>query len=107
MTKEEFRDHALRQLGVVGADETPDAADAVLMETIIDNCHSELEQQEVATWSVDDIPSFAIESFALMCKASATAWGQEHDPQLKAYGLRQLRSITADKRAGRGTADYF
>jgi hypothetical protein len=107
VTKEEFRDHALRQLGVIGAGENADAHDAVMMETIIDNCHDELEQMEVALWPVDDIPGYAVESFALYCKATCTAWGQDYDPRLKKLGLDQLRYITADKRAGRGTADYF
>lgn len=107
MTREEFRDHLLRQLGVLGDDETATAAMAELAETIIDNCHSELEQQEVALWSVDDIPGYAVEGFALYCKANCTAWGQEYDPRLQELGLRRLRTVTADKRAGRGTADYF
>jgi hypothetical protein len=107
MTREEFRDHLLKQIGVVGAGETADAHDAEMAETIIDNCHSELEQMEVALWPVDDIPAYAVESFALYCKATCTAWGQDYDPRLKKLGLDQLRYITADKRAGRGTADYF
>lgn len=107
MTREEFRDHLLRQLGVIGAGETADAHDAEMAETIIDNCHDELVQMEVALWPVDDIPGYAAESFALYCKATCTAWGQDYDPQLKALGLKQLRYITADKRSGRGTADYF
>lgn len=107
MTKEEFRDHALRQLGVIGAGENADAHDAVMMETIIDNCHDELEQMEVATWSVDDIPGFAVESLIQYILPSCTAWGQEYDPRKKELGLRQLRYITADKRAGVGRANYF
>jgi hypothetical protein len=107
MDREEFRDHLLKQIGVIGAGETADAHDAEMAETIIDNCHSELEQQEVALWPIDDIPAYAIESFALYCKATCTAWGQEYDPRLQELALRRLRTITADKRAGRGTATYF
>ena len=107
MDKQEFRDHMLRQLGVIGAAETASAEDAVLAETIIDNCHNELEQQEVALWSVDDIPPYAVESFAMYCKGSCTAWGQDYDPRLQELAIRRLRTITADKRAGSGSACYF
>lgn len=107
MTKEQLRDHILRQLGVIGAAETASAEDAELVETVIDNCHDELEQMEVATWSVDDVPGHAIESFTLYCKASLTAFGQEYDPATKMLALRQLRYITADRRAGIGRAQYF
>lgn len=107
MTKAELRDHILRQLGVLGAVDTAEAEDATLMETIIDNCQGELEQLEVALWPIDDIPAYAIESFTLYCKASCTAWGQEYDPRTKELGLRQLRSLTADRRSGDGRATYY
>lgn len=107
MTKEELRDHILRQLGVVGAEETPTSADAELCETIIDNCHDELEQLEVASWSVDDIPPFAVESLTLYVKASCQAWGQDYDPRNQELALRRLRYITADRRNGVGRANYF
>lgn len=107
MTKAELRTHILRQLGVVGAGETPSADDATLVETVIDNCQDELEQLEVALWSVDDVPGYAIESFCLYCKASLTAFGQEYDPRLKELALRQLRYVTADRRSGVGRATYF
>lgn len=107
MTKEQLRDHILRQLGVLGAGDTATAEDADLVETVIDNCQDELEQIEVALWPVDDVPGYAIESFTLYCKASLTAFGQEYDPALKDLGLRQLRYLTADKRSGVGRADYF
>lgn len=107
MTKEQLRDHILRQLGVLGAGETATAEDAELVETVIDNCQDELEQLEVALWPVDDVPGYAIESFTTYCKASLTAFGQEYDPRLKELGLRGLRYLTADKRSGVGTADYF
>jgi hypothetical protein len=107
MTKEQLRDHILRQLGVLGAGETATAEDAELVETVIDNCQDELEQLEVALWSVDDVPGYAIESFTLYCKASLTAFGQEYDPNLKLLGLQQLRTLTADKRSGVGRATYY
>ena len=109
MTREEFRDHLAAQSGVTGNSETLDAEDAKFIGQVIDNCHEELEQMEVATWSVDDIPGFAVEGFVLYCKPSLQGFGGvvATDPQMKERGLRQLRYITADKRAGRGTADYF
>lgn len=107
MTKEELRDHVLRQLGVIGAAEAPFAEDAALVETVIDNCQGELEQMEVALWATDDIPAYACESMALYCKASLTAFGQEYDPRVKALALAQLRMVTADRRSGVGRANYF
>ena len=107
MTKAELRDHILRQLGVIGAVDTATAEDAALMETIIDNCHDELTQLEVALWDTTDIPAYAVEGLTLFCKASAQAWGQEYSPQLRELGLRRLREVTADRRSGTGTACYF
>ena len=107
MTKSELRDHILRQLGVIGSHETATTEDATLVEDVIDNCHDELEQLEVALWSVDDVPGYAIESFVLYCKASLTAFGQEYDPRLKSLGLKQLRYVTADRRSGVGRATYY
>lgn len=107
MTKAELRDHALRQMGVIGAAEDASAEDAALMETIIDNCQDELEQLEVALWPVTDVPAYAIESFIAYCKASCTAWGQEYDPRVKSLALSQLRYVTADRRSGSGKACYF
>jgi hypothetical protein len=107
VTKEQLRDHVLRQLGVLGAADDAAAEDAELMETIIDNCQGEIEQLEVALWPVDDIPAYAVESMALYCKASCTAWGQEYDPRLKQLALAQLRMVTSDRRSGVGRACYF
>src|SRR5688572_9228271 len=107
MTKGELRDHILQQLGVLGAGDTATADDAVLMETIIDNCQDELEQLEVALWPVDDVPGYAIESFCQYVKSSCSAWGQDYDPKLKALGLSQLRYLTADRRSGAGKATYY
>jgi hypothetical protein len=107
MTKAELRDHILRQLGVLGAADDATAEDAALTEAVIDNCQDELEQLEVALWSADDVPGYAIESFVLYCKSSLAAFGQEYDPRLKGLALAQLRMLTADRRAGVGRANYF
>jgi hypothetical protein len=107
MTKAELRDHALRQMGVIGAAEQASAEDAELMETIIDNCQSELEQLEIALWSEDDIPAYICESFSLYCRASCTAWGQDYDPRLKGMALAQIRTVTGDRRSSVGRANYF
>jgi hypothetical protein len=107
MTKAELRDHILRQLGVIGAGQSPSAEDAELTETVIDNCHDELEQLEVALWSVDDVPGYAIESFVNYVKPSLSAFGQEYDYRAKAVALAALRMVTADRRAGVGRATYY
>lgn len=107
MTKEHLRDHLLRQLGVLGAGQTATADDAELVEQIIDNCQSELEQLEIALWPVDDVPNYAVESFVLYCKGSTTAFGMEYDPALREFAKKQLRELTADRRTDTGTATYF
>ena len=107
MTKAELRNHILRQIGVIGAVDTASAEDAELMETIIDNCQDELEQLEVALWTTADVPSYAVEGFAMYAKGSCTAWGQEYDERLRDAGLRRLRQVTADRRSGVGRANYF
>jgi hypothetical protein len=77
------------------------------METIIDNCQDELDQLEVALWTTDDVPSYAVEGMAMYCKGSSTAWGQEYSDKLRDAGLRRLREVTADRRSGVGRANYF
>ena len=107
MTKAELRDHILRQLGVIGAGESPSAEDAELVETVIDNCHDELEQLEVALWTVDDVPGYAIESFCNYVKPSLSAFGQEYDFAAKQVALKALRYVTSDRRSGVGKATYY
>jgi len=107
MTKEQLRDHLLRQLGVLGAGDTATAEDAELVEQIIDNCQAELEQLEIALWTVEDVPAYAVESFVLYCKGSTTAFGMEYDPKLREFAKRQLRELTSDRRSGVGKACYF
>lgn len=107
MTKEQLRDHILRQLGVLGAGDTATAEDAELVETVIDNCQDELEQLEIALWSVDDVPAYAIEPFCLYVRSSLTAFGQEYDENGRERAEFRLRKLTADKRSGVGKATYF
>jgi hypothetical protein len=107
MTKAQLRDHILRQIGVIGAYDTADAADAVLMETLITNCQAELEQQEIALWDGANVPAYAVEGMALFVKASAQAWGQEYNPALRDLGLKRLREVTQDRRSDTGKACYF
>jgi hypothetical protein len=107
MTKAQLRNHILQQLGVIGAGETASAEDAALMETIIDNCQSELDELEIATWTTSDVPAFAIEGMSMFVRASCAAWGQEYDPALRELGLRRLRQVTQDRRSDTGKACYF
>ena len=107
MTLDEFRDHLAENLGIKGDGNALSADRANYLETVIANCHGELEQLEVSLWSADDVPGYAIACFVLYCKSSLSAFGQEYDPRLKALALSQLRYLTADRRAGVGRATYF
>lgn len=103
----EFRDHLATSLGIKGRGNTLSADDATYLGTIITNSQGELEQLGVALWPSSDIPSYAVESFVIYCKASISRFGLDPDPSLKALGLMQLRYLTADSRHGTGTACYF
>ena len=107
MTKEELRNHILQQLGIYGVGEDVSDDDASLVETVIDNCHAELEALEVASWSLDDVPGHVVESFCAFVKPSLTAFGQDYDPAAKQVALAQLRTVTQDRRSGTGRACYF
>lgn len=107
MTLEEFRDHLAINLGIKGRGNALTADDASYLQTVIENCQGELEQLNVALWPIEDIPSYAVESFVIYCKATVSRFGYDPDPSLKALGLMQLRYLTADARHGVGKADYF
>lgn len=107
MTLEQFRDHLAENLGIKGDGNALSADRANYLETIITNCHAELEQLEVALWPVSDIPEYAVETFADYCAASVSRFGRERNPMLKAAALVELRYLTADTRSTVGRADYF
>lgn len=107
MTPEEFRDHLAENLGIKGDGNTLSADRANYLETIINNCHDELEQLSVALWPVSDIPGYAVESFADYCAASIGRFGRSRDPGLKVAALAELRYLTHDKRHGSGCAVYY
>ena len=107
MTLDEFRDHLAENLGLKGDGNALSADRANYLETVITNCHGELEQLEVALWPTSDIPSFAVESFADYCAASVSRFGRDRNPALKFAALQELRFLTADPRHGVGKAEYF
>lgn len=104
---DEFRNHLADNLGIRGRGNNLTADDANYLETVITNCQGELEQLGVALWPVDDIPSYAVESFVIYCKSTISRFGLDPDPALKALGLAQFRYLTADSRHGTGKACYF
>lgn len=107
MTLEEFRDHLAENLGIKGDGNTLSSDRANYLETLIGNCHDELDQTEVALWPVDDIPPYAVESFVDYCSASVSRFGMDRNPALKYAAMRELRYLTADHRHGVGKATYF
>ena len=62
MNLEEFRNHLAENLGIKGDGNALSADRANYLETLIENCHAELEQLEVALWPSSDIPAYAVES---------------------------------------------
>lgn len=107
MTLAQFRDHLAANIGLKGRGNALAADDATYLETVINNCHDELDQLGVATWATSAIPGWAIESLVLYCKATVSRFGFDYDPALKAIGLMQLRYVSADPRTGTGKACYF
>lgn len=107
MNLEQFRDHLATNLGIKRRGNALSADDALYLETVIENCQGELEQLNVALWPSSDIPSYAVESFVIYCKATISRFGFDPDPGLKAVGLMQLRYLTADPLHGVGKAEYF
>lgn len=110
MTLAELRNHLLKHIGVLGIGEAASAEDANLAETVLTNCQGELEQIGVALWTVDDVPSYAIEGLMFYSAPSLAGYfgkADEFPVGLKAIGIRMLRELTADRRTVTGTASYF
>lgn len=110
MTSEELRIHLMQYIGAKGVGEAVSAEDAELCDTVIENCHGELEQIGVALWVLDDIPSYAIEAFCIYAAPTLAGYhGKADEFPLggKALGLRMLRELTADRRTATGTATYY
>ena len=108
MTRAELVNHLLRQLGVLGIGGAATSADFDFAGTVVDNAQDELEQLEVALWTVDDVPGYAIEPFVRYCAPmAAPAFGAPIDGNVKQLALAELRSLTADARHGVATANYF
>ena len=107
MNLEEFRNHLAENLGIKGDGNALSADRANYLETLIENCHGELEQLGVAIWALTDIPAYAVESFSDYCTASVSRFGRDRNPMLKAAALSELRYLTADPRHSTGKADYY
>ena len=107
MNAAQFRDHLASSLGIKGRGNALAGDDAAYLDTVIANCHAELEQLGVATWPISDIEAFAVESFKIYCRGSIDRFGFDIDPAVKAMGLMQLRYLTVDDRNGTGKACYF
>lgn len=56
-TKADIRNDILKHLGVIGANESPSAADAQDVETAIDGRYEELVTDGVAYWGANDYPN--------------------------------------------------
>lgn len=110
MTLSELRNHLLRHIGVLGIGRNASAEDAELAETVLTNCQAELDQLGIALWTIDDVPTYAIEGLMKYCApAIAGNFGKAEEYPItdKVIGVRMLRELTADRRTSTGTADYF
>jgi hypothetical protein len=104
----QLRNHALRQIGVIGVGAAASAEDAEFAETVLTHAHGALEQLGVALWTIDDVPAYAVESFVRFATPMlAPRFGIDVDMALNRIALAELRELTADGRSSTGTADYF
>ena len=110
MTLDELRDHLLGQLGILGIGATASADDAAHAETVLTNAQATLEKLGVALWSLEDVPSWAIESFikyAAPMAAPRFGLAEQYPMQLNRIALAELRELTSDGRTSSGKACYF
>jgi hypothetical protein len=116
-TKAEIRVRVLQKLGVTEATETPDAADAALVDGVIDAVHAELDADGLVSWPISAVPDKVAESFATMIAYRMAVEGTDFQvPPDTASKLaaafpvaeRRLRRMVSPGFSGEPTeAEYF
>lgn len=115
MTLAELRDKVLQRLGVLAAGEIASAEDAALVEDALRGVQGELDRLNIALWTLDDVPDYAVGSVIRIAMAEVgpafgiTAInGLPLDETYRELGIRRLRELTADRVPSvPGTAEYF
>lgn len=81
----------LKKMGVVGAGQAANAADLELAIEKIVSVHDTLVAQNKARWTLDDVPGYAAEGYALMGSALAgPEFGAAVDPGAWQGGMRMI-----------------
>ncbi len=114
MTAAELATLALKQLGVVGAGEAPDANDQAEALASYARYYAELEERTLATWDYDDVPErvqhplsmfLAVRLAPLFFTEGRDANAQRAQEQM---AERQLMRIIGRRHIGGATeADYY
>lgn len=110
MTLEELRDHLLGHLGVLGIGAAASADDAAHATTVLTNAHGTLQKLNVALWTLDDVPDWAIEAFVkYAAPMAAPRFGlAEQYPMInQRVALAELRELTSDGRTPPAKACYY
>jgi hypothetical protein len=107
-TTQQLAVDVLERIPVIGADETPSAADAQTVKRFYSRTLKELCDQGLAWWDEEDIPDEAFEALAdVLAGRLAPRWGYQR-PDLEQSGMARLRILSADVPTGFPvTGSYF
>lgn len=115
MTLAELRDKVLQRLGVLAAGENASPEDAALVEDALTGIQGELDQLNIALWTLDDVPDYAAGSMIRMALPEVgpsfgvvAINGLPLDEDYREMAIRRLRELTNDRRVSSvGMAEYF
>ena len=115
MTLAELRDKVLQRLGVLAAGEIASQEDAALTESALRGVQGELEQLNIALWTLDDVPDYAAGAVIRMALPEVgpsfgvvAINGLPLNEGYRELAIRRLRELTADRApSAPGTAEYF
>lgn len=92
-TIKDLATRALREIGVVGAADTPDANDQAVAEQKLMDVHAYLRSQKLLRWTTQDIPDYAELPYVLMgATLCSVPFGMSFPPGTWAVGLSALQS---------------
>lgn len=110
MTLSELAALALKDLGVIAANESPSAADSIFVQDKLTRAHARLTELDLVSWTLNAVPDYAVDAFiAYAIPSFANAFGIEVDSYTsEQVALRRLRELVADRRMSEpGKAVYF
>lgn len=94
MNLEQLREHILQFIGVKGVGKASSPEDAELAETVLTNCHAELERLNLAPWALSAVPTYAIEGLTIYTAPSLAGFHNKTEQfpiEGKLNGIRLLR----------------